>query len=187
MFPSIVRHRGELVIVNQRERARLPTTSDDVTWMLDTIAVCRDVPIIAGGWGVDALLGEQTHEHHDLDVLLDHRAIKRAVELFHDEGFTVTTDWLPVRIELSDIDDDRHIDLHPIHEDGRSGFWQHGLDGARFDYPVEVVAKGVIGGRTVRCLSAVKQIALHTGYEFRDVDHHDIANLSKITKPDNGN
>jgi len=33
---------------------------------LSSLDVCLD-----GGWGVDALLGEQTREHGDLDIILN--------------------------------------------------------------------------------------------------------------------
>lgn len=151
----------------------MPTTSDDVIWLLDRISLFWADPILAGGWGVDALLGEQSRDHRDLDVLVHHGAVPNVVENVMNEGFSVTTDWLPVRIELSDIGNDRHLDLHPIFDDGRGGFWQHGLDGARFEYPVDLIVRGVVGGRAVRCLSATKQLALHDGYELRSIDHHD--------------
>lgn len=80
----------------------MPTTSNDVAWMVDKIRSFEADPIIAGGWGIDALLGEQSRDHRDLDVLVDDAAVTRVVEALKSEGFTVTTDWLPVRIELSD-------------------------------------------------------------------------------------
>ncbi len=159
----------------------MPTTSDDVRWMVDKIRSLGADPIIAGGWGIDALLGRQSRDHRDLDVLLDDAAVSPVVEALQKERFMVTTDWLPVRIELSETEKDRHIDLHPLFDDGFQGFWQHGLDGARFDYPAEVITTGTIDGHVVRCLSAAKQIELHSGYDFREVDHHDIAILSLVT------
>jgi lincosamide nucleotidyltransferase A/C/D/E len=158
----------------------VPTTRDDVLWLLDTIAAQGGHPIIAGGWGVDALLGTHTRAHRDLDVLIDQAVVPALVDALRDAGFVVTTDALPVRIELSDIGADRHIDLHPVFDDGRGGCWLHGPDDTRVDHPADAVVTGVIGGRSVRCLSATRQIELHAGYDARDVDDHDLARLGEL-------
>ena len=42
-----------------------------------------------GGWGVDALLGAQTREHHDLDVLVLGEDLPALAEVFDDEGLVV--------------------------------------------------------------------------------------------------
>jgi len=139
----------------------MPTTCDDVIWMLDLIAACGGRPILVGGWGIDALLAKQSRDHRDLDVLLDDALIPRVVAALEKAGFVVITDWLPVRVELADYSKDRFIDLHPLFTDGRDGFWQHGLGGGRFDYPVETFTAGTINGRAVGCLTPHKQIDLH--------------------------
>ena len=151
----------------------MPTTFADAIWMLDLIVALGGFPIVAGGWGVDALLGVETRSHRDLDVLVDHAFVSAAIDALSEAGFVVTTDWLPVRIELSDAHNDRHYDHG-------GGCWQHGPSDARFDYPAGVLVAGEIGGRPVRCLSAAKQIELHTGYDRRDVDHHDLARLATL-------
>ena len=42
---------------------------------------------LMGGWGVDALLGRQTREHHDLDVLVEVSALERFRHRLADLGF----------------------------------------------------------------------------------------------------
>src|ERR1700753_566989 len=42
---------------------------------------------IDGGWGVDALLGEQTRAHGDLDIALQHRDVPKLRELLEARGY----------------------------------------------------------------------------------------------------
>jgi len=61
---------------------------------------------VAGGWGVDALIGRQTRVHRDLDLALDltHATLERALSALKTLDYCVepTGDrpgwsWLPVR------------------------------------------------------------------------------------------
>jgi lincosamide nucleotidyltransferase A/C/D/E len=158
----------------------MPTGSNDVIWLLSAISELGGFPIVVGGWGVDALVGQQTRVHRDLDLLLDDGKVAAVIERLSGEGFVPTSDWLPVRIELSDLSNDRHVDLHPVFDNGRAGLWQHGLDGVRFDYAAKVITVGEIGGLRVRCLSVAMQIDLHSGYDHREVDRHDLQLRQKL-------
>lgn len=40
-----------------------------------------------GGWGVDALLGEPSRPHHDLDIVLKHRTLPQFAESMVEQGF----------------------------------------------------------------------------------------------------
>ena len=97
----------------------MATTQDDVVWMLDVMEGLGFHPVIAGGWGIDALIGRQTREHRDLDVLVPESFVAPLVDALVDASFSITTDWLRVRVELSDTVTDRHIDIHPAFDDGR--------------------------------------------------------------------
>jgi lincosamide nucleotidyltransferase A/C/D/E len=158
----------------------MATSQDDVVWMLDVMDGLGAHPVIAGGWGIDALIGRQTREHRDLDVLVPESFVARLVDALVDASFSITTDWLPVRVELSDARADRHIDIHPAFDDGCDGWWQHGFDGQRFESPREALTDGTIGGRSVRCFTAAKQLELHQGYPHRPEDVHDIAALDRL-------
>lgn len=161
----------------------MPTTAADVLAVLDLLGRVGAEPRLSGGWGVDALHGEQTREHRDLDLAVDARVLGACLEVLQDNGFAVTTDWLPVRVELSDVAGDRHVDLHPLHFAVDGSAWQAGLDGARFDYPSHAWVAGVVGGREVVCLSAPMQRDFHAGYEPREVDHHDLRLLDALPSP----
>jgi hypothetical protein len=55
---------------------------------------------VAGGWGVDALVGRQTRLHRDLDLALDPRNEMVALRALERRGYRVESDWRPVRVEL---------------------------------------------------------------------------------------
>jgi hypothetical protein len=48
---------------------------------------------VVGGWGVDALLGEVTREHNDLDLLLVGSQHATTWRLLHDHGFALAYTW----------------------------------------------------------------------------------------------
>lgn len=132
---------------------------------------------IGGGWGIDALLGEQTREHRDLDLL--HRAEQepRLVELLAGLGYAETVDWRPVRFVMERTDG-LEIDLHPLvfKEDGSAE--QASLEtGKPFHYPASAFTTGTIEGVAVPCLSVEQQVHFHQGYDPAERDLHDMARL----------
>lgn len=159
----------------------MPTTAADVLAILDLLTTVGATPRLCGGWGVDALHGGQTRAHRDLDLAVDAASLDACLTVLQDNGFTVTTDWLPVRVELTDEARARHVDLHPLHFAADGSAWQAGLDGARFDYPSHAWVAGAVGGREVVCLSAPMQRDFHAGYEPREVDHHDLRLLDALS------
>jgi lincosamide nucleotidyltransferase A/C/D/E len=161
----------------------VPTTAADVIEVLRLLSGVGAGPRLSGGWGVDALHGRQTREHRDVDLAVDAGRLDACVETLQRNGFVVATDWLPVRVELSDHICGRHVDLHPLHFAADGSAWQAGLDGSRFDYPADAWCEGSVGGTGVRCLSARMQRAFHAGYELRDVDRHDLRLLEDASAP----
>ena len=152
-------------------------TSEDVLSVLALLQRARVDVWIGGGWGIDALIGEQTREHRDLDLM--HRKHHEAAVMaaLSEMGFTESLDWRPVRFVMTDPDG-REIDLHPLvfTEDGSAV--QASLEPERpFIYPSSCFVTGVISGTTVPCLSAEQQVYFHQGYEPSDRDRHDMAQL----------
>jgi lincosamide nucleotidyltransferase A/C/D/E len=155
----------------------------DATKVLAVLAALKDAGCpcwISGGWGVDALVGRQTRPHRDLDLAIDAGREAAAMGALAALGYTVETDWRPVRVELVEPGDGR-VDLHPVafgdaDGDGR----QAGLDGAWFDYPRGDLTTGTIGGRTVPCISPRLQLVFHRGYTPRDVDVLDVRLLEEV-------
>lgn len=134
---------------------------------------------VAGGWGVDALLGKQTRDHRDLDVLIPYERTIAAFEALRQQHFRLTTDWFPVRFEMIH-GSGGIVDVHPIRrlDDGGAELAQ--IDGPPWIYTPDALAgEGVIDGVAVRCLSAAEQVRTHLGYEPTLTDIQDMGHLAE--------
>ncbi|MEV4458519.1 hypothetical protein [Microbispora sp. NPDC049633] len=135
---------------------------------------------VAGGWGIDVLVGRVTREHHDLDLL--HRAEQERLVIGELESLGYAerpgvVPGRPARFVMAD-GHGHELDLHPLQvaEDGSAV--QHLDDrGAALHYPAAAFVTGTIEGVRVRCLSVGQQVAFHQGYEPRDRDLEDMASL----------
>jgi lincosamide nucleotidyltransferase A/C/D/E len=129
---------------------------------------------VDGGWGVDALLGEQTRLHQDLDIVVDRRALSQVLGLLIASGFEVFQDEMPARVELRD-DDGHRVDIHPLTFDSRGNGLQELQDGTFGMYTVDGLSgKGLINGVEVNCLSPELQMRFHEGYEPDENDVKDV-------------
>lgn len=153
---------------------------------------------LMGGWGIDALLGRQTRDHQDLDVLVEVQNLERFRGRLHDLGFTLKYVWDEearwIRDErwsspgeqptafVSGADDGREVDTHVIglgHDGAVTTLWtspyrvtRDGLDG-----------QGTVGGHTVRCLTADMQRIAHSGYELPPHHAGDMRLLERGLRP----
>ncbi|GLW11211.1 hypothetical protein Misp01_63390 [Microtetraspora sp. NBRC 13810] len=148
--------------------------------LLDVLEAAGCEVWVAGGWGIDVLVGRVTREHHDLDLL--HRAEQepQVITTLESLGYAERPGAVPGRPARFVMADDREheLDLHPLHfaEDGSAV--QHLDDrGGAYFYPAAGFVTGTIEGVRVRCLSADRQIAFHQGYRPRERDLHDMARL----------
>jgi lincosamide nucleotidyltransferase A/C/D/E len=137
---------------------------------------------VAGGWGIDALVGRQTRVHRDLDLALDitHATLDRALSALETLDYRVETDWMPSRMELA-APSARWVDLHPVIFDDQGTGWQTNIeDLPPFRYPPHAFTGGLINGSVVRCLSVAQQLSLHSGYPPRPHDLADVALLQGL-------
>lgn len=164
-----------LPLMDRAERRE--TSAAAVQRVLDSLTDAGVETWVSGGWGVDALVGRQTRPHRDIDLLVPLRHTLQAYEALSGAGFWLVTDWFPTRFEVVD-DDGAAVDVHPIRFD-RDGAARLELpDGGWWHFDAESMdGRGVIGGRTVRCMSVDQQVRNHTGYEASDSDRHDMAVL----------
>jgi lincosamide nucleotidyltransferase A/C/D/E len=144
---------------------------------------------LAGGWGVDALVGRRTRPHKDIDVVIEdfEQNEPRVRKVFEALGFEhVTMDrggvWMPSRsnfedsaghrIELLAIDWDhlrRAFDLDPERSsqpDAQPG-----------DLAREVFCTGTIHGRKLPCLTVPAQLLFHTGFPLESAGKNDVSLL----------
>jgi lincosamide nucleotidyltransferase A/C/D/E len=141
---------------------------------------------VAGGWAVDAVLGEATRSHRDLDLAVRSVHLDAAIAVLTRMGYAPSLDLRPVRLVM-EAAGGRSVDLHPVGFD-QAGFGrQRGSSGRVYDYPPDGFAFGTIGGDRVPCLSAELLVQFHLGYEPQDHDRHDMALLRDrlgVTVPD---
>jgi lincosamide nucleotidyltransferase A/C/D/E len=123
---------------------------------------------VDGGWGVDALLEEQTREHADLDVALDHIHEGKMRDLLgrHDYKVVQTndkTDWNYV------LGDGRHlIDVHIF------GFDKAGNNTYGTKYPIDsLTGSGKINDVKVRCISPLWMLQFKSHPKQSQVDRFD--------------
>lgn len=109
---------------------------------------------IDGEWGVDALLGEVTRTHDDIDLVVELRALPEVYRCLSFFGFSTSDDLSPVRVVLRSSDG-RQVDLHPVTFAENGIGWQIGrrLTDRICPYPPEGFATGQILDNVVPCLS----------------------------------
>ncbi|WP_181359327.1 nucleotidyltransferase domain-containing protein [Streptomyces sporangiiformans] len=155
-------------------------TAEDVLSVLTVLRQAKVDIWIGGGWGIDALVGEQTRDHRDLDLM--HRQDQEAAvtAALYDDGFTESLNWRPIRFVVT-APDRREIDLHPLvfAEDG-SAEQASPQPEHPFTYPSSCFVTGTIKGATVPCLSAEQQVYFHQGYQPLEHDRHDMAQLRRV-------
>ena len=148
-------------------------TAGDVRELLDRLDAAGIEWWIDGGWGIDALLGEETRPHDDLDLAVARADLERIQAAFPDFRH-VPDEWWPARYVLRD-ERGRQVDLHPLEFDERGDGWQEQPDGTRARWPREGLAgRGTIGGRDVRCLTPELQVRFHDYPDPDDVDWDDM-------------
>jgi lincosamide nucleotidyltransferase A/C/D/E len=134
---------------------------------------------VDGGWGIDALLGEQTRPHTDLDLALPTRHWQLAQQALAARSFTLIRDDGPYNVVFMDPPG-RLVDLHAFDDTttvvGDDGIERHGPDGLAYETG-GFCGVGIIDGHRVACMSAEFQMRSHTGYEVDEGDWHDVRHL----------
>ncbi len=125
---------------------------------------------VDGGWGVDALLGQQTRRHNDLDIAIRHTDVPKLREVLEARGYTDVPrdDTRDCNFVLGD-DGGHQVDVHTFLFDALG----NSIYGC--EYPLDsLTGTGSIQGYTVRCISAEWMVAFHTGYPLDADDYHDV-------------
>ncbi len=155
-------------------------TSRDVMHLYETLETLGVEIWIDGGWGVDALLGEQSRSHQDLDIAIQQKDLPKLRELLHKRGYKDikvenARDW---NFVLGDKHG-REIDVHVIVLDGQgNGIYGPPEKGER--YPAaSLTGTGLIEGQRVTCISPEWMVRFHSGYELKDKDFRDVSALCR--------
>ena len=129
--------------------------------------------IVDGGWGVDALLGEQTRSHNDLDIALEHKDVPQIRALLEAHGYSDVPrdDSWECNFVMGD-EQGHEVDLHSY------TFDDQGTNIFGVEYPLDSLnGTGTIQGYAVRCITVDWMVKFHSGYEFDEEDYRDVAAL----------
>ena len=151
----------------------------DVHTVLDLLSDAGVRAWVDGGWAVDALLGEQTRPHADLDLAVEWASFEPALHTLDAHGFRIVRDDGRHNRVVADRAG-RLVDLHAFDPSvvttDADGVSRHGGDGLAYEaHGFE--GRGTIGGREVACISPATLVRYHTGYEVDADDWHDVQQL----------
>jgi lincosamide nucleotidyltransferase A/C/D/E len=146
------------------------------------------IPVwLNGGWGVDALLGEQTRPHKDLDVFVLVDDVNLLCGLLSRESYSMKELWsenlwvvdtkgikTATGFVLHDPEG-RELDVHAIRFDERGNGIPAWEESEGFILTSQDLAgAGSIAGFVVQCITADKQMLCHTGYELPEKQSPDL-------------
>jgi lincosamide nucleotidyltransferase A/C/D/E len=151
-------------------------TAVDVLAVMAALAEAEVDVWVAGGWAVDAVLGDATRPHRDLDLAVRSGHLETAISVLDRLEYARSLDQLPVRLVM-EAAAGRSVDLHPVTFDSRGFGRQVGNEGRIYEYPPDGFGSGTIDGVAVACLTAEQLVRFHLGYEPLDHDRHDMALL----------
>jgi lincosamide nucleotidyltransferase A/C/D/E len=118
-----------------------------------------------GGWAVDAVLGEQTRPHRDVDVILRVSDLDKLREILEYRGFVTQPGGTESNFVLAD-NSGLEVDVHAIVFDRDGNGVYRMSNGADWIFPAAGFGgRGVIQGISVRCLTPETQVLCHAhGY-----------------------
>ena len=136
---------------------------------------------IGGGWAIDALLGEQTREHEDLDLWVPAGNFEHLITVLVKDGIDRLYPWggdRPWNFVVHDGSIQR-VDLH-LYELLPDKYVHYGSVRGGDVFPASALyGRGSIAGTVVRCETPEWSLRCHAGYEPRPVDHHDVPLLCR--------
>jgi lincosamide nucleotidyltransferase A/C/D/E len=156
----------------------LDMTAEEVIELYDQLERLGVKIWIDGGWGVDALLGEQTRPHEDVDIVIQQKDLPLLRQLLESQGYddVPRDDTSPWNFVLGD-DQGHLVDVHAIvFDDQQNGLYGPVERGVM--YPAaSLTGTGVIAEQPVRCIAPEYLVQFHTGYELQESDYHDVSAL----------
>lgn len=146
----------------------------EVVAIVDRLEAASLAVWLDGGWGVDALAGTQTRAHDDLDLVVLLKGVPAVERELAELGYERAGGGPPMSFESVDRDGCQ-VDVHPVALDEHGDGVYVNRDGTTWPYPARGFAgRGVVAGRSVRCLTAEVQVICHAGYELDEGDLHDV-------------
>ncbi len=176
---------SDLQIIGQRRKMSKHNISKEIVLKNDMFAILDMLDTLGmrywvdGGWGVDLLSGQQNRDHRDLDIDFDDAYFDQLLTLLRHNGYSITTDWRPVRIELYH---DRlgFLDIHPLTMAADGSTRQSDGKGGWYDFQFDWFTNVNFEDRIIACISLDGQLHFHSGYEPREKDLIDLQILNML-------
>lgn len=159
---------------------------------------------LIGGWGIDALLGEETRSHKDLDILMLREDVTPLLALLVKYGYQMHELWsenqwvqdsqgnrIPTAFVLQDLQG-RQLDVHAMDLDPKGDGIPAWAEADSFVFTAqELSGRGSIACVAVTCITPQSQVKCHLGYPLPDKQRQDLAHLQErfgvdIPKDDSG-
>lgn len=159
--------------MNRQRYDETQMTSADVLELVRLFDQNQIAVIIDGGWGVDALLGEQTRPHEDLDIAMPHKFVPLARALLETKGYTDVPrdDTRDCNFVLGD-DQGHLVDFHSFTFDAEDML----VFGVPYP-PDSLNGCGSIASYPVKCITPEWMVKFHSGYQIDDNDYRDVKAL----------
>jgi lincosamide nucleotidyltransferase A/C/D/E len=142
---------------------------------------------LTGGWGIDALLGEQSRPHKDLDVIMLLDDMIRMTELLSEDGYELDTFWSENKMTRDSIGNEtdtafvlidaegREFDVHAMTIDEQGNGIPAWDEDETFIFTKEDLSgKGQVLGYAVQCITPESQRVCHSGYEIPEKQIRDV-------------
>jgi lincosamide nucleotidyltransferase A/C/D/E len=155
----------------------------DAARALDLLAHLAEYEIpcwLDGGWAVDALLGEQTRAHDDLDLVARRDDSTRIEQALNERGYALAGGGPPLSFEL--VDGAGHqVDVHPVSFSPNGDGVYLMANGDQWIYPAHGFGGvGRILDSGVPCLTPDVVMVNHTtGYALDEAHQRDVRELSE--------
>jgi len=172
-----LRRNGSVVVWFFMSAAK-HTPAETVIWLFD---FARGDFWLDGGWGVDALVGRQTREHGDVDIVIEQSVAEGLAPRLHAEGFEdePRDDTRACNFVLG-CEERGLVDFHIVNFDAH-GDGTYGIPKPEGMYPAEAFSgRGTVLGHPIKCMSAAFQFESHNAvYVPREKDYADMRALAE--------
>jgi lincosamide nucleotidyltransferase A/C/D/E len=141
---------------------------------------------LTGGWGIDALLEEETRPHKDLDFIMLVDDVVRLRDHLTSDGYELKELWsenrwvvdsdgveIPTAFVMHDVEG-REIDVHAMRIDDQG----NGIPAWSYEKLIfkqeDLAGEGLINGFPIPCISIKMQQLCHRGYELPSYQQRDL-------------
>ena len=152
--------------------------AEDVLELYDLFENNKIKVWINGGCGVDALLGEQTRSHKDVDIVIQKKHVTKLRKLLESKEYKeIKLDIARPHNFVYGDTKGHEIDIHVIKLDDKgNGIYGPAKNNEMFPAS-SLTGTGTINKHKVRCLTAEFEVESHKGYKFSEKDFKDVSAL----------